>query len=108
MITPSFKKPGPEFWAMVVVVALVAYPLSFGPAVWLVARGTLPETAIKCAYWPLLCQRVHLENSWGSAIRWYGSLGIPTGQKVVFEVEDLEGDRLAPSFGDLAAPNEIP
>jgi len=31
----SHKKPGPAFWATVtVVVALLGYPLSFGPACW--------------------------------------------------------------------------
>jgi hypothetical protein len=35
-------------------------------------------------------------------IGWYGSLGISTGRTVVFVVEDLEGDLLAPSFGDPA------
>ena len=35
----SRKKPGVAFWAtVVVVVMLVAYPLSFGPACWYVAR----------------------------------------------------------------------
>jgi hypothetical protein len=28
------KKPGVAFWATVVVVVALAYPLSFGPAVW--------------------------------------------------------------------------
>ena len=33
------KKPGMAFWATVVVVVVLLYPLSFGPAVWLAARG---------------------------------------------------------------------
>jgi hypothetical protein len=33
------KKPGVAFWAtVVVVVVLVAYPLSFGPACWITSR----------------------------------------------------------------------
>jgi hypothetical protein len=102
------KKPSAGFWITVVLAVVVAYPLSFGPAVWLAARGAIPETAIKFAYWPLLCQRVHLKNSWGAFIRWYGSLGISSGQTVVFVVEDLEGDLLAPSFGDDIPPKEFP
>jgi hypothetical protein len=36
------KKPGVTFWATVVmVVTLVAYPLSFGPACWLCEKGVL-------------------------------------------------------------------
>ena len=42
----SRKKPGVAFWATVaVVVVLVAYPLSFGPLVWLDSRGLLPAWA---------------------------------------------------------------
>jgi hypothetical protein len=95
-----------ERWAKWTAVALVAYPLSFGPAVWLAARGTIPETAVKCVYWPLLCQRVHLPNSWGAIIQWYGSFGIPSHQAVVFMVKDLEGDTLSASFGSDPAPEE--
>jgi hypothetical protein len=32
------KKPGVAFWATVVLVAVLAYPLSFGPACWLCSR----------------------------------------------------------------------
>jgi hypothetical protein len=51
------KKPGVAFWATVVVVAaLVAYPLTFGPACWLFDRKILPLTwipATDCAFYPL-------------------------------------------------------
>jgi hypothetical protein len=41
----SRKKPGVAFWATVVVVALLAYPLSMGPA-WRLSREIgLPEFA---------------------------------------------------------------
>src|SRR5262245_63765989 len=40
----SHKKPGVAFWAtVVVVVVLVAYPLSFGPACWLCEKGALSQ-----------------------------------------------------------------
>ena len=36
------KQPGVAFWAtVVVVVVLVAYPLSFGPACWWMSRSVL-------------------------------------------------------------------
>jgi hypothetical protein len=47
-VTPDRKKPDVAFWAtVVVVVGLVAYPLSFGPACWITSRlghgaGILP------------------------------------------------------------------
>ena len=51
------KKPGMAFWAtVVVVVVLVAYPLSFGPACWILTHVELwPDTrnAIEAPYAPL-------------------------------------------------------
>jgi hypothetical protein len=37
------KKPGVAFWATVVVVAVLAYPLSFGPACWVSGRVEADE-----------------------------------------------------------------
>jgi hypothetical protein len=52
------KKPGVAFWiTVVVVVALVVYPLSFGLAVWISARLDHPEwncNALELIYGPLL------------------------------------------------------
>src|SRR5438552_45756 len=73
-ITPMTdrKKPGVAFWAtVVVVVGLMAYALSFGPAVWLVARGYLDKRIAERAYWPALCAYPHCQ--W--LIRGYGELG---------------------------------
>jgi hypothetical protein len=43
-MTADRKKPGVAFWATVVLVAaLVAYPLSFGPFCWLVYHDHLPN-----------------------------------------------------------------
>jgi len=43
------KKPGVAFWAtVVVVVALLAYPLSFGPACWIADR----ENISRYELWP--------------------------------------------------------
>jgi hypothetical protein len=50
---PDRKKPGLAFWAIVVVVVgLVAYPLSFGPVCWLVNRDVLPQPVFKCVFGP--------------------------------------------------------
>jgi hypothetical protein len=47
------KKPGVAFWATVaVVVALVAYPLSFGPATALVDRELLRPSIATTVYLP--------------------------------------------------------
>jgi len=52
---PDPKKSGVAFWATVVVVAvLVAYPLSFGPACWIVSRTNSDRSsAFQAAYRPL-------------------------------------------------------
>jgi hypothetical protein len=43
-MTSARTKPGVAFWAtVVVVVALVAYPLSFGPACWINNRTGLGD-----------------------------------------------------------------
>ena len=51
------KKPGVAFWAtvmVVVVMPLVAYPLSLGPACWLVDNQVLSERHTAIAYSPIL------------------------------------------------------
>jgi hypothetical protein len=39
------KKPGVAFWATMTLVAVLGYPLSAGPFVFLMERGMLPEWA---------------------------------------------------------------
>jgi hypothetical protein len=68
----SRKKPGVAFWATVGVVVcalIVAYPLSWGPALWLQVSGYWPERLIWAdhIYDPL---RWVLERSPESANRW--------------------------------------
>ena len=49
------KKPGVAFWAsMALVVVLVGYPLSFGPACWITSRCSLRGAWISTAYRPLI------------------------------------------------------
>jgi hypothetical protein len=49
------KKPGVAFWATVaLVVVLVGYPLSFGPACWLMYREMLTPEDVYCAYRPVI------------------------------------------------------
>jgi hypothetical protein len=62
-----------RLWPWVAVPVL--YVLGFGPAVWLAARGSVHPMVVKFVYWPLLCQRVHLTNTLGPALAWYGALG---------------------------------
>jgi len=49
------KHPTAAFWITVaLVVVLVVYPLSFGPACWLTAKGVVPVEAIETAYRPVV------------------------------------------------------
>src|SRR5262245_21634709 len=51
----SPKKPGVAFWAtVVVVVVLVAYPLSFGPACWITSRTGLALGTVAIIYRPFI------------------------------------------------------
>ncbi len=50
----SRKYPSAAFWAtVVVVVVLVAYPLSFGPALWLADRFEKRPRPFAVVYWPI-------------------------------------------------------
>ena len=84
------KKPGVAFWAtVVVVVVLVAYPLSFGPAIWLTARGYFRESTVQSFYMPVLWSAAQAE-SLENAVTWWGSLGVPDGKSVNFMFETDE------------------
>jgi hypothetical protein len=53
-MTPSRKHSSAAFWAsMVVVVALVGYPLSLGPACWIASHKThWSAPVLSRIYWP--------------------------------------------------------
>ena len=80
----SRKKPGLAFWATVVaVVALVGYPLSFGPACWwfsdshpIVVPG--PKYAPQ-PYWPVGMAMKYVPGVW-RIMSWYG---LPSGEGVL-------------------------
>ena len=49
------KKPGVAFWAtVVVVVGLILYPVSFGPACWLASRTGIGISALPEIYHPIV------------------------------------------------------
>ena len=76
----SRKKPGVAFWAtMVVVVALVVYPLSAGPALW-IAHQDIPQwslNAICFVYAPMNWLEQESPAPIARAVRGYLSLWVP-------------------------------
>jgi len=71
-MSESRKKPGVAFWATVaVMMAVVLYPLSFGPACWLAGCGVVPMKATRTAYWPLV--RIAFSRR-GTPLAWYAEL----------------------------------
>jgi hypothetical protein len=56
-MTPAREKPGVAFWTtVVVVVVLVGYPLSFGPACWVTSRTSYGAKLIPLLYYPIVTQ----------------------------------------------------
>jgi hypothetical protein len=66
------KKPGVAFWAtVVVVVLLVAYPLSFGPACWIARRGGMKFKTAARIYKPVIQAAGLLPDSTKQLVDWY-------------------------------------
>ncbi len=66
------KKPGVAFWAtVVVVVLLVAYPLSFGPACWMCERHILGQRAAWLIFRPMTWLCLHGPDPIKATIGWY-------------------------------------
>jgi hypothetical protein len=76
-MTSDRKKPGTAFWATVVVVVLVVYPLSVGPAEWMRVHGWLSKgdmQALKWFYRPLAWLETKGPEPIGRLLFWYESL----------------------------------
>jgi hypothetical protein len=89
-VTPSRKHPSAAFWATVlVVVALTAYPLSLGPACWIVGDNETAISAILNVYYPILwaARATRRESEPGAfeasrldkCIIWYSTIGRDDG-----------------------------
>jgi hypothetical protein len=98
-VTSDRKKPTTGVWiAVALVMVLLAYPLSFGPAVWLTARRYCRTSTVESLYRPVLwsaAQGPSLEN----AVVWWGSPGVPDGALVYLEIE-TDDALVVLEFGD--------
>jgi hypothetical protein len=75
------KQPGVAFWATVaVVVGLVAYPLSFGPACWVSSYLDDSGEIVSLIYRPIIWYWVYeAGDSLDGIIGWYVGLGTKNG-----------------------------
>jgi hypothetical protein len=63
------KKPGIAFrTAVVVVMLVVAYPLSFGPACWIASRNQPSGDHVSAAYRPIFWFWANCADSWAGSI----------------------------------------
>ena len=76
---PYRNKPGVAFWAtVVVVVGLVLYPLSFGPACWITSRLDRGTDLVPVVYRPLTwAMSPGSETMFNRVSSWYALVGAP-------------------------------
>ena len=73
------NKPGVAFWATVVVVALAAYPLTFGPACWITSRTNVGVPVVNFVYLPMMWLYDISPKPVRRSIMWYSRTGAPYG-----------------------------
>jgi hypothetical protein len=96
------RKPGAAFLVTVVVSAAVPlYPLTFGPAVWLVSREHVDGNIVERAFRPILWAAVRGPKPLMAAINWWANIGIPSDCGAEFTaISEDDGDVLI-FFGRL-------
>jgi hypothetical protein len=75
----GMNRPGAGFWATVIVVVLLAYPVSFGPACWINERAGMGARAVSAAYRPIIWV-AEIDPRAERAALWYASLGVTSGR----------------------------
>jgi hypothetical protein len=74
----------------VVIVVLVAYPLSFGPACWIAGPAGAEQGVFTKVYWPVGWVADHAPRTVQKAIVCYALLGIPKGVTLSLPVKKAE------------------
>jgi hypothetical protein len=93
-------KPGAAFFVTLFLLASVLlYPVTFGIAVWLSARGFVERTTVQTVYQPLLQAAVRGPGPVQTAIAWWGEIGIPRGERVSFLIITPDDEFVAVCFG---------
>ncbi len=86
------KKLGVAFWASVVLVVVLAYPLSIGPAGWMASRPfeSPGKGRIPTFYWPIMTYVPYCPGG-GTAVAWYIKACVPAGRDVLVPFHDPDG-----------------
>ena len=89
-------KPPLAFWATVAGITLLLYVLSFGPAVWLLDRGVLPNASnsiIERVYYPMICGLREGPRPIRRALEWYANLGAKPRDPRIFDNDGMRQSR---------------
>ena len=91
---PKSKRRSPFGPVFAVVVLLVLYPLSYGPAWWLIMNGYISASVFSAVYTPIYW----LAENWewfGDLLRWYIALWVPFLPLPVNHLRLLESMKMA-------------
>ena len=84
-MTPDRKKPAAGFWITVaLVVVLVGYPISFGPACWLTYHDCIGIETLQLTHAPILWIYWHDHSFVSEVIYWYSAVGTGGRLRVPF------------------------
>ena len=77
------KKPGVAFWATAaLVVVLVVYPLSFGPACWMADSNPIIRRPVLKVYYPLILAASRVSSPALNALYRWGRLRSPFDDEI--------------------------
>lgn len=88
------------------LLALVAYPLSFGPVLYLMETRQIPAQTFRNVYGPLVWSACRKDGT-RRALEWYGNRFLPIPRRIVIS---NDGDLLlinSLALGDDVVPNEL-
>lgn len=87
-------RPGAPFWATVATFALLAYPLSFGPAFWITSQANLTwigADVVPVVYSPMMSAWDHGPEPVQTVLAWYLAIGTKKNwvwHKLSYEYDD--------------------
>jgi hypothetical protein len=87
-MSEEHKKPTTGFWISIVLVAVLVYVVSFGPAVWIEFHTGVGQQAIGIVYRPLCILTVN-NNGCARLMSWYVRLGISERVDPIFSTSGL-------------------